>query len=89
METRRKREQQRRINSQLKCYESEDTADKVYQTGQITEQMRTYVFVAVPKASGKLECNKHRTVRTMSNDKKHIKSCSREVTVEKKTRRFT
>jgi len=43
-----------------------EIANKVYHSGQITEQMCTSVFIAIPKVSGTLDCDKHRTISIMS-----------------------
>ena len=41
-------------------------AKQIYVTGEITKQMKTSAFVAIPKIIGKLECKKFKTIRFMS-----------------------
>lgn len=43
-----------------------EIANKVYFSGRITEQMCKSVFIAIPKVSGTLDCDKHRTISIMS-----------------------
>ena len=49
-----------------------DIANNVYNSGQITEQMCKSVFIAIPKVSGTLDCDKHRTISIMSQITKII-----------------
>lgn len=43
-----------------------EIANKVYNLGQITEQMCKSVFIAIAKVSGTLYCEKHKTISIMS-----------------------
>ena len=54
----------------IKCIT--EIANKVYNSGQITEQMCKSTFIAIPKVSGTLDCDKHRTISIMSQITKII-----------------
>ncbi|XP_076036015.1 uncharacterized protein LOC143021975 [Oratosquilla oratoria] len=44
-----------------------EIANKVYGTGDLTEQMCQSVFIALPKIHGTLECSKHRIISIMNH----------------------
>src|SRR5215469_14947789 len=41
-------------------------ANKIYESVELTSHMSKSVFIAIPKAQGTLECEKHRTISIMS-----------------------
>ena len=49
-----------------------DIANRIYDTGEVTNQMCKSTFIAIPKVQGTLECNKHRTISIMSQITKII-----------------
>ena len=42
-------------------------ANKIYDTGQIPNQIQVYTFAKIPKKPGALEYSKHRTISVMSH----------------------
>ena len=49
-----------------------EIVNKVYHSGQITEQMYTSVFIVIPKVSRTPDCNKHWTIGIMSQIPKTV-----------------
>ena len=47
-------------------------ANRIYENGDFTEQMCKSLFITLPKVSGTLDCNKHRTLSIMSQVTKLI-----------------
>src|SRR5215469_8352859 len=41
-------------------------ANKIYESGKLTNQMSKQVFIAIPKVQKTLECQKHRIISIMS-----------------------
>src|SRR5215469_11454827 len=41
-------------------------ANKIYESGELTKQMKKSVFIAIPKVQGTLDCEKHRTISIIS-----------------------
>ena len=59
-----------------------EIANKVYNSGQIPEQMCKSEFIAIPKVSGTLDCEKHRTISIMSQiTKNHTESHTKTIRV--------
>lgn len=49
-----------------------EIANKIYNSGQVTEQMCKSEFITIPKVSGTIDCDKHRTISIMSQITKII-----------------
>ena len=47
-------------------------ANKIYDTGNIPNEMKKSIFIAIPKKAGTTECNMHRTLSLMSHITKII-----------------
>ena len=47
-------------------------ANKIYDTGDIPEEMKKSVFIPIPKKVGAVECEQHRTLSMMSHITKII-----------------
>ena len=47
-------------------------ANKIYNTGNIPEEMAKSIFIAIPKKAGTVECSQHRTLSIMSHITKII-----------------